>query len=231
MSAVAANSPLHRTLEFWQATIGKKTVMAVTGGILVGFTLVHMLGNLQVYLGSEVLNNYGRLLKSNLGVLWGARLFLLASLVLHLTAAFQLWSLKKKARPIAYQKLAPKQSSYASRTMYVSGPILFFFIAYHLSHLTTGQTHPDFDEGDVYRNVILGFRDPFAFGAYVVAMATLGFHMIHGVWSAFQSLGLNHPKYTPKVRNLATALTALIVGGNLSIPVAVMFRLIGNDIQ
>ena len=231
MSAVAANSTLHRSLEFWQAAIGKKTVMAVTGGVLVTFTLVHMIGNLQVYLGAEALNHYGQLLKSNLAVLWGARLVLLATVSLHLTAAFQLWSLKNKARPVAYQKLTPTKSSYASRTMYVSGPILFFFIVFHLSHLTTGQTHPNFEEGEVYRNVILGFREPVAFGAYLIAMGCLGFHLIHGVWSAFQSLGVNHPKYTPKLRNLATALTAVIVGGNISIPVAVMFRLIGSEVQ
>lgn len=231
MSAVAANSTLHRTLEFWQASIGKKTVMAVTGGILVGFTLVHMAGNLQIYLGAETINNYGALLKSNMGVLWGARLFLLATLSLHLTAAFQLWSLKSKARPVAYQKLTATKSSYASRTMYISGPILLAFIVYHLSHLTTGQTHPQYDETDIYRNLVLGFRDPIAFGAYLIAMGSLGFHLIHGVWSAFQSLGVNHPKYTPKLRNLATGLTALIVGGNISIPVAVMFRLIGGDVQ
>jgi succinate dehydrogenase / fumarate reductase cytochrome b subunit len=231
MSAVAANSTLHRTLEYWQAAIGKKTVMAVTGGILVGFTLIHMIGNLQVFLGAEVLDNYGRLLKANAALLWGARLFLLATVVLHLTAAFQLWSLKRSARPVAYQKLTPTKSSYASRTMYISGPILFFFIVYHLSHLTTGQTLRGFEEGEVYRNVILGFRDPIAFVAYLIAMGCLGFHLVHGVWSAFQSLGVNHPKYTPKLRNLATGLTALIVGGNLSIPVAVMFRLIGSEIQ
>lgn len=231
MSAVAANSTLHRTLAFWQASAGKKTVMAVSGGILVAFTLVHMAGNMQVYLGAEVLNNYGRLLKSNLGILWGARLALLATVTLHLTAAFQLWSLKSKARPVAYQKLASSKSSYASRTMYVSGPILLFFIIYHLSHLTTGQTHPNYDETDIYRNVILGFRSPVAFGAYLIAMACLGFHLVHGVWSAFQTLGINHPKYTPKIRNLATGLTALIAGGNISIPVAVMFRLIGSDVQ
>ena len=231
MSAVAASSTLHRTLEFWQASIGKKTVMAVTGGIFVGFTLIHMLGNLQIYLGGEAINHYGQLLKSNMAVLWGARLFLLATLSLHLTAAFQLWSLKNKARPVAYQKLTATKSTYASRTMYVSGPILFFFIVYHLSHLTTGQTHPQYDETDIYRNLIFGFRQPVAFGAYLIAMTALGFHLVHGVWSAFQSLGVNHPKYTPKIRNLATVLTALIAGGNISIPVAVMFRLIGSEVQ
>jgi len=231
MSAVAANSTLHRTLEYWQASIGKKTVMAVTGGILVAFTLVHMAGNLQIYLGGEAINKYGDLLKSNMAVLWGARLFLLATLSLHLTAVFQLWSLKSKARPIAYQKLTSTKSSYASRTMYLSGPILLGFIIYHLSHFTTGQTHPQFEDGDVYRNVILGFRHPVAFVAYLLAMSSLGFHLTHGIWSAFQSLGVNHPKYTPKIRNLATGLTALIVGGNISIPVAVMFRLIGSEVQ
>ena len=100
MSTVAApNSALHRTLQFWQATVGKKVVMAVTGFFLFGFTLVHMLGNLQIYVGADQINEYGRLLKANPLVLWGARLFLLATVGTHLVTVFQLWSLKNKARP------------------------------------------------------------------------------------------------------------------------------------
>lgn len=231
MSAVAAQSALHRTLHFWQATVGKKYVMALTGAVLFGFVLIHMLGNLQVFLGAEKLNAYGALLKANAGVLWGARLILLATVTLHMTAAFQLWSLKNKARPTAYAVTRSTTSSFASRTMYLTGPGLLFFLIYHLTHLTTGQTHPDFAQEDVYRNVILGFRQPVAFVTYLLAMAFLGFHLVHGVWSMFQSAGLNHPKYMPKIRLLATLATGLVVGGNITIPVAVITRLIGANIQ
>lgn len=231
MSAAAATGTLHRTLQLWQATIGKKFVMAVTGCLLFFFTLVHMLGNLQIYLGAEQLNNYAHLLKANAGVLWGARLGLLTLVVLHLTAAFQLWSLKGKARPVAYNVTRSTVSSFASRTMYLTGPVLFLFIVYHLNHFTTGAAHPDFNPDDVYRNVVLGFRQPIAFVSYTLAMAMLGFHLVHGVWSMFQSVGVSHPKYNPKIRLFATAATALIVGGNLSIPVAVITRLIGADVN
>ena len=231
MSAVAAQGALHRTLQFWQATVGKKYVMALTGFVLFGFVLVHMIGNLQVFLGRDTLNAYAELLKAKPAILWGARLFLLANVTLHMTAAFQLWSLKNKARPKAYAVTRSTTSSFASRTMYLTGPGLLFFLVYHISHLTVGQTHPDFLSEDVYRNVILGFRQPVAFAAYLLAMGFLGFHLVHGVWSMFQSAGLNHPKYMPKIRLLATLATGLIVGGNLTIPVAIMTRLIGAEIQ
>lgn len=205
--------------------------MALTGAVLFGFVLIHMLGNLQVFLGAEKLNAYGALLKANAGVLWGARLILLANVTLHMTAAFQLWSLKNKARPNAYAVTRSTTSSFASRTMYLTGPGLLFFLIYHLTHLTTGQTHPDFAQEDVYRNVILGFRQPVAFVTYLLAMGFLGFHLVHGVWSMFQSAGLNHPRYMPKIRLLATLATGLVVGGNITIPVAVITRLIGANIQ
>jgi len=230
MSAVAAQSALHRTLQFWQATVGKKYVMAVTGAVLFLFVIGHLVGNLQVFLGPEKLDSYAHFLKSLGGLLWLARLGLLVCVVLHMTAAFQLWSLKRSARPNAYAVTRSRSSSFASRTMYLTGPGLFFFIVYHLAHLTLGNAHPDFDPDQCYRNVILGFRQPVAFAAYVLAMSFLGFHLVHGVWSMFQSMGLNHPKYMPKIRLLATLATAAIVAGNLSIPVAVMTRLIGASI-
>jgi succinate dehydrogenase / fumarate reductase, cytochrome b subunit len=230
MSAVAAQSALHRTLQFWQATVGKKYVMAITGCVLFGFVLVHMLGNLQVYLGRDQINHYAELLKANAAVLWGARAFLLLNVVAHMTAAFQLWSLKNKARPTAYAVTRSTTSTFASRTMYLTGPGLLFFLIFHLAHFTTGQAHPAFDATDVYSNVIVGFRQPVAFVAYILAMGFLGFHLVHGVWSMFQSAGLNHPKYMPKIRLFATLATALIVGGNISIPVAAITRLIGADI-
>jgi succinate dehydrogenase / fumarate reductase cytochrome b subunit len=230
MSAVAAQSALHRTLQFWQATIGKKYVMAVTGAVLFLFVLGHMIGNLQIYQGPAKIDAYAHFLKSTGGLLWAVRLGLLACAVLHMTAAFQLWSLKRRARPDAYAVTRSRSSSFASRTMYLTGPGLFFFLVYHLAHFTIGSAHPDFDPDLVYRNVILGFREPVPFAAYILAMSFLGFHLVHGVWSMFQSLGVNHPKYMPKFRLFATLATALIVGGNISIPVAVMTRLIGASI-
>ena len=230
MSAVAAQSALHRSLQFWQATVGKKYVMAVSGCVLFGFVLVHMLGNLQVYIGRDQINHYAELLKASPAVLWGARGFLLLNVVAHMAAAFQLWTLKNRARPTPYAVTRSTSSSLASRTMYLTGPGLFFFIVFHLAHFTTGQAHPAFNSEDVYSNVILGFRQPVAFVAYILAMSFLGFHLVHGVWSMFQSAGLNHPKYMPKIRLFATLATALIVGGNISIPVAVMTRLIGADL-
>jgi succinate dehydrogenase / fumarate reductase cytochrome b subunit len=222
---------LRRSLDFYQSTVGKKILMAASGGILFAFVMVHMLGNLQVYLGPEVLNAYAKFLKSSMELLWAARLILLATIATHITMMFQLWQINQKSRPQRYAVQKATTSSYASRTMYISGPILFFFIVYHLAHLTTGAAHPAFSHDDVYRNVILGFRQPVAFGAYVIAMSLLGFHLIHGVWSMFQTLGVAHPKYTPMLRNFATAATSLIVFGNVSMPVAIITGLIGGDVR
>ncbi|MCU0245188.1 MAG: succinate dehydrogenase cytochrome b subunit [Bryobacter sp.] len=232
-NAVAIPSPLARTYRFWQATVGKKIIMAVTGLMLFGFVCVHMVGNLQIYIpdGGKSLDHYGELLKSKASILWGARFFLLAVVGLHILTAAQLYLLKREARPAGYVKWKAKTSSYASRTMYLSGPILLGFIIYHLLHLTVGSAHPQFEEGKVYVNVVLGFRQVPAALAYMVAMGALGFHMVHGIWSLFQSLGVNHPKRTPLLRNFATVMTAIIVIGNISIPLSVLLGIVGKEIK
>ena len=126
-------------MSFYDAPIGKKTVMAITGVILFGFVLVHMAGNLQIFLGREEFDAYGRLLRTEPALLWLARLVLLGSVILHIVAAIQLTALKQKARPIGYQKKAERRSrAYASRTMMWSGPILAVFIVYHIMHFTLG---------------------------------------------------------------------------------------------
>lgn len=211
----------------YQPSIGKKAVMAVTGVILFGFTLVHMIGNLQIYLGPEKLNAYGAFLKSSAAVLWGARIFLLACVLAHVGSAVLLTLQRRAARPTPYAKVTPQASTYASRTMMISGPILAAFIIYHLLHYTTGQLFPgpNFSHTDVYRNVIIGFSNPAASAFYIVAMLCLGFHLIHGVKSFFQSLGLATVT-RQRVRQFALAVVTLLVLGNLSMPIAVLAGLL-----
>lgn len=217
---------------FLQSTIGKKAVMAVTGLVLVGFVLGHMLGNLQLFLpmegGEHPLDAYGRTLHTMLhgGGLWIARLVLLGSIAAHIWAALTLTQLNQKARPVGYRALEPQASTMASRTMRVSGIVVLVFIVFHLLHFTVGAVHPSFKEGKVFANVVSGFQVPWVSLFYVVAMFALAPHLRHGVWSIAQSLGLSHPRYD-KLRNpVATGITLLIVGANISFPVAVLAGLV-----
>ena len=163
---------------FFATTIGRKVVMAVSGVVLVGFVIGHMLGNLQMFLPDhEAINRYGRFLHEMLhGTgLWVVRAVLSASVILHIVAAYSLTRTSREARPVAYKVVTPDASTYASRTMRWSGPILALFIVYHLLHFTVGTVHPAFARGDVYRNVIVGFSVWPVSIVYIVAMLTLGF--------------------------------------------------------
>jgi succinate dehydrogenase / fumarate reductase cytochrome b subunit len=215
-------------LAFFTVTTGKKVVMAVTGLILFGFVVVHLLGNLQIYLGRERLNAYAEVLRHNEGLLWVARLVLLAALALHVLAAVQLTLIKREARPQGYRMRRDLQASYASRTMMWSGPIILGFVLYHLMHLTFGTMHPDFSATDVYANVVSGFRSVPVSLVYIVSMILLGMHLQHGLWSLSQSLGLGNPEHTRKAKLIARVLALLIVVGNISIPVAVLTGLVGS---
>jgi succinate dehydrogenase / fumarate reductase cytochrome b subunit len=115
-----------------------------------------------------------------------------------------------------------RESTYSSRTMVWSGPILLLFIVYHLLHLTTGTVHPEFVHGDVYRNFINGFRSVPTSAFYIVAMLALGLHLYHGIWSMLQSLGLSHPRHNHLRKALAVFVTLAVVGVNISFPLAVL---------
>ncbi|MBI4875651.1 MAG: succinate dehydrogenase cytochrome b subunit [Acidobacteria bacterium] len=227
MSAAALQVDSGRALGFYGAHIGKKAVMAVTGFILFGFVVGHLVGNLQIYAGPEKVNHYAKLLHSMPGPLWGVRLALLVVVGLHVWSSFLLWRVQRKARPIGYKKKANLNSSYASRTMLWSGPIIGAFVVYHLLHFTFGTVLPGglarLPDGDidVYRNLITGFSQPLVALFYVVAVSLLGVHLFHGLWSMFQSLGVSHPRYTPRLKQFAAAASFLIAAGNVSIPVAV----------
>src|SRR5215467_3213372 len=179
-----------KAVRFYDSTIGKKAVMAVTGLILFGFLIVHMLGNLQVFIGAEEMDRYSAMLHAVPELLWTARIVLLISVLAHIWSWIALAGTNKAARPVGYQKPATVQASLASRTMSLSGPIIAAFVIIHLLHLTTGTIHPGgFVELHAYENVVSGFTPLFAV-FYIVAMLLVGTHLSHGIWSLFQSLGL-----------------------------------------
>jgi len=202
--------------------------MAITGAILFLFVIAHMLGNLQVFEGPDKLNAYGRFLHDVPEILWAVRIVLLASVVLHIWSSVKLAARKLKARPVRYSKKENIASNYASRTMYWSGPIILAFVIYHLLHLTAGVVHPGFDfiEGDVYHNVVAGFQVWYVSAWYIFCMILLGFHMSHGVWSMFQSVGINHPRHTPLLKKAAATLAIVIVLGYISIPLSIILGLV-----
>lgn len=207
---------------FYDSTIGKKAVMAITGLILFGFLIVHMLGNLQVFLGADTMNHYAAALKGTAEVLWGVRSILLVSVLLHIWASIQLTAVKSAARPVGYVKPGNVQGTKASRSMMLSGPVIAAFVVGHLLHLTTGTIHPRFVEGLAYENVVNGFSNPIASGLYIIAMLCVGMHLSHGIWSLFQSLGLSHPQYTPKIKKFAAVFSWLLIAGFISVPIAVL---------
>ena len=217
-----------RPARFLASTNGKKIVMAVTGVILFAFVIGHMLGNLQVYEGPEKINAYGRFLKSIPELLWAVRGTLLLAVLLHIWASIGLALKNNDARPKGYARKKNVVSSYASRTMYWSGPILFCFIVYHLLHFTAGIVHPgaDFKEGEVYQNMVSSFSVWYVSAWYIFSMILLGLHIGHGASSFVQSLGFNHPRHTPVIKRTAAALAFLIVAGFISIPVSVLAGLV-----
>ena len=227
MSSAAVDSHLNRAFRFYQATIGKKAVMAVTGVVLFGFIIGHLIGNLQVFAGRETLDAYGAFLHhSTHGLIWVFRLVVLASVVAHIVASLQLTKVKMDARPIGYVKTDYSHSTYASRTMMWSGPIVAAFMVFHLCDLTWGNVNPAFKEGAVYDNLIASFsRWPVSL-AYIIALTLLCVHLYHGIYSMFQSLGISHPKYTPAIQRCAKAAAFLIWAGYVSIPVAVVAKVI-----
>lgn len=220
-------------VSFYRSSIGKKAVMAVTGAFLFGWILLHMLGNLKVYLGPEHYNEYAQFLVTmgapllpNKTALILVRTLLLIAVVFHIDSAVRLTLMNQAARPIAYRQRQYPAASYASRTMRWGGVIIFLFVFYHLGHLTYGKFHPDFVEHDVYHNFVTGFQVWWASAIYIVANLALGLHLYHGLWSMFNSLGLNHPKFESAKRIFATAFALIITLGNLSFPVAVLIGVV-----
>ena len=218
-------------VDFYRSAVGKKWVMAVTGIALVGYLIAHLIGNLKVYLGPAEINQYGEALRDLGGhlaprtsILWLLRGGLIAAFALHVHAGYSLTYVNWKARGGKYRERDYAVASYASRTMRWTGTIVLLFLAFHLADLTLGvgpAATGQFVRGEVYDNLILSLQRVPVAVLYGVANVALGFHLFHGVWSLFQSLGWSHPRFNKWRRYLAYACTAFIVVGNLSFPIAV----------
>jgi len=212
--------------------VGKKVVMAVSGLVLVGFVIAHMLGNLKIFLGEGPFNAYAVFLREMgepllpYGVLlWVARIILLTSVALHIVAAVQLTRMNWTARPQGYQTKQPVAATYASRTMRWSGVILALFVVYHLLHLTVGAVGfkpGEFHHLSVYKNVAAGFSVWYVSLFYILAMAALCLHLDHGVWSMLQTLGLNNARMTPALRACSRVIALVVFAGFIVVPVAVL---------
>ncbi len=207
--------------------------MAVTGIMLFGFVLGHMVGNLKLYLGAESLNHYAEFLREfgypllpHMAFLWIARIGLLAAVGLHIWSAWAVTRMSRAARPHKYLKRESVAATYASRTMRWGGVILILFIIYHLLHLTVGNVHPDFVHGEVYRNLITSLSVPWVAGFYILANIFLGMHLYHGLWSMFQTLGWSVDKNNDWRRKFAGAFALLVTLGNLSFPIAILTGLV-----
>jgi succinate dehydrogenase / fumarate reductase cytochrome b subunit len=216
----------------WGTMVGKKVVMAVTGLVLVGFVISHMLGNLKIFLGAETIDAYAGFLRT-MGeplapyglLLWVVRILLLTCVLLHITAAVQLTRMNWAARPQAYDTKKSIATTYAARTMRWSGVILALFIVYHLLHLTGGVV--GFQPGEfvhlsVYHNVVAAFSVWYVSLFYIVAMACLCLHLDHGIWSMLQTLGWNNARTTAALQALSRGVALVVFAGFISVPVAVL---------
>ncbi|MDP8970168.1 MAG: succinate dehydrogenase cytochrome b subunit [Actinomycetota bacterium] len=232
LRAPAPTPPRRRVwlLELYRSALGKKYVMAVTGIVLMAYVLAHMVGNLKIYLGRSELNQYAEWLRDmgypalpHSALLWTVRTVLLISFVLHIHAAYALTVMNRRARPVGYQsKRDYVAASFAARTMRWTGVIVGLFVVFHLMDLTWGSANPQFIKADVYHNVVTSFqRWPVAL-VYVVANIALGYHLFHGAWSLFQSLGWNQRRFNHWRRYFAVAFATVIVVGNVSFPIAVV---------
>jgi len=240
-TAVGARKRRPFLLDLYATAVGKKYAMAITGLGLLGFVLVHMIGNLKMYFGPSDLNHYSHFLERLLypilpekAMLWIFRFGLIAMVLVHIHAAYTLTVLNRQARPVKYQSSRDYQvASFASRSMRLTGIVVLAFVVWHLLDLTFGVVNPvvgDKDaEGlkDVYAAVVHSFeRVPVAV-FYVLANIALGVHLFHGVWSLFQSLGWNNPRFNKWRRSIATGVATVIVVGNVSFPIAVLAGIVG----
>ncbi len=220
---------MRRLVLLYRTSVGKKIVMAGTGLVLLLFVIGHMLGNLKIFTGQKHFDEYAAFLRTvgepllpYSALLWIARIILLVAVTWHIAAAVQLTLMSRAAREVQYTRSERLAFSYASYTMRWGGVVILAFVIYHLLHFTFGTVHRTFIHGKVYDNVVSGFQVwPVAI-AYILAMVTLALHIYHGLWSSFQTLGINNPRYNSWRRPLARTLAVAIFIGYVSVPVAVL---------
>lgn len=210
---------------FWTSSIGAKATMAITGTVLYGFAIVHMLGNLNVFMGLEAMNDYGAVLHTIPELLWVARLVLLSCIGLHIASYVLLYRRTAAARPVAYAKKANKASTLYGRSMKISGFTFLIYIVIHLLNLTAGVWHPGgeflMQEGghapDAFRNLTSLLSVPWMALIYIVCNVQLGFHLWHGSFSLFKTLGLSGERHLGLARTVSWGLSTAVAGGNVLI--------------
>jgi succinate dehydrogenase / fumarate reductase cytochrome b subunit len=212
--------------------------MASTGLILAGFVVIHMIGNMQVYLGAEVFNHYAATLQGTKELLWIVRLVLLAAFPTHIFSAIVLARRSRVARPKAYESHQWLKATYAVRTMRWGGVILLLFVVFHILHLTVGSVsglpvehcHVAAEHGGLtchaYQNLVAGFSNPLVASFYIVAQLCLGMHLAHGIWSMFRTFGVGNPRFDAIARRVAIVVSGAVTLGNVSIPLAVLSGLV-----
>jgi succinate dehydrogenase / fumarate reductase cytochrome b subunit len=227
---------MRRVISLYRTSVGKKFFMAVSGVILIGFLVAHMIGNLKMYMGADEFNHYAEFLREigypllpHMAGLWIFRILLLGAVGLHMLSAWQVYTQSRNARGGKYKKEESLSFAYASRTMRWGGVIIATFVVYHILHFTTGQVHQSFVHGLAYQNVVIGFQNVWIVAFYVLALIMVTFHVYHGLWSAFQTVGANHPKYNPIRRPLALGLALLLFAGFMTVPVGVQAGLLPLD--
>ncbi len=233
---------MKRLILLSSSTIGRKVIAAVTGAGLFLFLLGHVAGNLKVFTGGEfkkgadasapAIDEYAEFLRTmghpilpDMMGLWLARLGLLACLIIHLVVVFQLAVQSQKARPIKYAVSKKAAATPAALYMMFSGIALLAFVLFHLLHFTVGSLPiGKFEHGMVYYNLYHSFTNPLIALVYVGAMVILGFHLFHGVWSFFQTMGLDNPDRNELLRKAAIGITAAVVIGFSMVPIAFVIR-------
>jgi succinate dehydrogenase / fumarate reductase, cytochrome b subunit len=215
---------------FFRSTIGLKVLMAMSGFVLFGFCVEHMVGMMLFFKGPATLNGYGSLLRYSPVVLWTARSLILAAVVTHIWTATVLVLRQWAARPVGYARKRSRTRSYAARTMKYSGPVVLAFVLFHLAHLSWGMdvTPAPFVEGDVYANVAAAFQFGWVVLVYALGTSAVGLHLLHGGHSMFESIGVRHPRLDVPLRAVVGAATVVVVAGFVCLPCAVFFRLVGG---
>lgn len=218
-------------LDIYGSAVGKKYAMAITGLIMMGYVVAHMVGNLKLYAGAASIDGYAEWLRDfgypalpHEGFLWLFRTVLLAALLIHLHASWALTRMNRNARPEAYRsKRDYVTASFAARTMRWTGIIVLLFILFHLADMTFGVANTaQFEHGEVYGNMVASFSRWPVSVFYIVANVALGYHLFHGAWSLFQSLGINNRRFNHWRRYFAVAFATVVVLGNISFPLAVL---------
>jgi succinate dehydrogenase / fumarate reductase cytochrome b subunit len=214
---------------FLASSIGTKIVMAATGALLLLFLVAHVLGNLEVFWGRDAMNHYGELLRTFPAMLWVARAGLLTLAVLHIVAAVRVARLNRQARPEGYVRKRNRVTTIFARTMLGSGIALAAFVVFHILHFTVRSVEPSYKtlhdtsgRHDIFGMVVDAFQRPSIAAIYVIAMALLGMHLVHGISSAVHTLGVAHPRYRGSLQHAGTVVAVLIILGFIAVPLSVL---------